>query len=71
MTNTELLNQVISASGYKKTFVAKKIGLSYQGFLNKIYGKSEFLTSEVKCLCDLLGLTNEERDLIFFAGKVD
>ena len=35
MTNTELLREKIDQSGYKLRFIAKKIGITYQGLLNK------------------------------------
>ena len=34
MTNTELLREKIDQSGYKLRFIAKKIGITYQGLLN-------------------------------------
>ena len=42
MTNTALLREKIDESGYKIRFVAKKIGITYQGFLKKINNESEF-----------------------------
>lgn len=71
MTDVELLQKVLDESGFRMDFVAKKMGLTYQGFRNKVTGKSEFKTREVTKLCDILGLTSEMRDRIFFARKVD
>ena len=42
MTNTELLREKIDQSGYKLRFIAKKIGITYQGLLNKINNRSEW-----------------------------
>lgn len=67
MTNTELLREKIDQSGYKLRFIAKKIGITYQGLLNKINNRSEFRANEIQALYDLLGLTEEERVAIFFA----
>ena len=53
MTNTDLLKAKIESSGYKLKYIAAKIGLSYQGFLNKINNKTEFTAPEIKGLCDL------------------
>ena len=36
MTNTERLRKIISNSGLKYSYIAEKIGLTYQGFKNKI-----------------------------------
>lgn len=68
MTNTKLLREKIDLSGYKLQFIAKKLGLTYQGFLNKINNRSEFRAGEIQILYDLLGLTEEERVSIFFVS---
>lgn len=68
MTNTKLLREKIEQSGYKLRFIAEKIGITYQGFLNKINNRSEFRANEIQVLYDLLGLTEEERVAIFFAS---
>lgn len=65
MTNTALLRKKIDESGYKLRFIAKQIGITYQGFLKKINNESEFKASEIKGLQDLLNLTDEIRDKIF------
>lgn len=67
MTNTELLREKIDQSGYKLRFIAEKIGITYQGLLNKINNRSEFRANEIQALYDLLDLTEEERVAIFFA----
>ena len=71
MTNTCLLRNKIESSGYKMQFVAQKIGLTYQGFLNKLNNKSEFRANEIQRLYRLLDLTEQERVNIFFAEDVD
>lgn len=65
MTDTELLREKIENSGYKLQFIAKSLGLTYQGLLNKINNRSEFRASEIQALYDLLGLTEKERVAIF------
>lgn len=67
MTDTVLLKKKIDASGYKIKYIAASIGLSYQGFLNKINNKTEFCAPEIKALCDLLKIPVEEKEQIFFA----
>lgn len=69
MTNTELLEEKINKSGYKKSHIAKTIGLkSTLGLAKKIRNENEFKASEIDALCVLLKIdTLEERDLIFFA----
>lgn len=71
MTNTELLREKIALSGYKMTFIAQKCGLTYQGFLNKLNNESEFRSGEILALRELLDISCEEADAIFFAKAVD
>ena len=67
MTNATLLKAKIDASGYKMKYVADRIGLTYQGFLNKIRNKTDFTAPEIKGLCGLLHIETEEMEQIFFA----
>lgn len=71
MTNTELLRKKIDDSGYKMAFIAEKCGLTHQGFLNKLNNKTEFTMSEACILRDILNMTSEEFEAIFFASKVE
>ncbi len=71
MTDTELLKDAIRKSGLKMQFVAEQLDLSYQGLNNKINNRSEFKTSEIQKLCNLLFLGVEDREQIFFANRVD
>ena len=72
MTNTELLEEKITKSGLKKSYIAKAIGLSPYGLTLKIHNENEFKASEIEKMCILLGIDNlEERCAIFFASKVD
>ena len=66
MTNTALLRKKIDESGYKLHFIAKQIGITYQGFLKKINNESEFKAKEIMILCDLLKIDIQEKELIFF-----
>ena len=71
MTDTARLREKIEESGYRLGFIADKLGVSYQGFLNKLNNQTEFKASEIQCLCDLLHLKAREKEAIFFARKVD
>lgn len=71
MTKTKLLRQKIDDSGYKIAFVAKQCGLTYQGFLKKLNNETEFKVSETMVLKELLHLTDEEWEEIFFKNDVD
>lgn len=71
MTNTSLLRKKLDESGYKLRFIAKQLGITYQGFLKKINNETEFKASEIQALKEFLNLTDEERDKIFFTLYVD
>lgn len=66
MTNTELLREKLDKSGYKLTFVAQQLDLSYQGFLNKVSNKSDFTAPEIAKLKELLHLSAQDCNDIFF-----
>jgi hypothetical protein len=63
--NTKLLQQKIKDSGLKMGFIAEKLGRSRQALSDKIQGKTEFLPSEIRILCELLHLSDDDRCLIF------
>lgn len=67
MTNTSLLEEFIEKSGYKKSFIISKLGISRYGFALKCTNKSEFKASEIEVLCNLLKIGNKDRMNIFFA----
>jgi DNA-binding XRE family transcriptional regulator len=67
MTDSARLKSVIAASGLKKTFIAEKLKLSYQGYLKKENGKSDFMAKEISILKDLLKLSNKEVSEIFLS----
>jgi hypothetical protein len=69
VTNKELLEKKIDKSGYKKSYIAKAIGLkSAYGLANKINGVTEFKAREINKLCEILKIDSlEEKERIFFA----
>lgn len=68
LTNSKLLREKIKQSGYRISFIADKMGITYQAFLNKINNESEFKAREIQVLYDILKLSADERDAIFFAA---
>lgn len=68
MTNTSLLERYIERSGYKRSFIAAKIGISPYSLALKIDNKFEFKASEIQTLCNLLGIDTKDRMDIFFAN---
>lgn len=69
MTNTELLEKKISDSGLMKKYIAKMLNISPYCLAKKIRNESEFKTSEISILCNLLVIkTLKEKEEIFFTN---
>lgn len=66
MTNTDLLLKHVHDSGLKLKFIAESLGITPFGLSNKIHNKTEFKATEIRKMKELLNLSNEERDKIFF-----
>ena len=69
MTNTTLLERYIAESGYKKSYLAKALGLkSTTALTSKVRNLTEFKAREIDVLCELLNMRDwETREAIFFA----
>lgn len=67
MTNTEALKESISDHGLTLTFVAKKLNISREALYHKLNGNTDFWASEILTLRNLLNLSPEEFNAIFFA----
>lgn len=63
--NTQLLDEKIEESGLKLGFIVDTLGLSRQGFDKKRKGITPFKAPEIYVLCDLLKISNTERESIF------
>ena len=69
MTNTNMLNELIEASGKKIGYLAEACGLSRQGFDNCRNNKAEFNAKHIKILCKELNITKlTEKERVFFAN---
>lgn len=66
MTDSELLKKKIAESGISMSYIAKKVGISREGLYKKINNISEFKASEIFAIKEILNLSAEERDDIFF-----
>ena len=67
MVDTQYLEEIISSSGKKKSYLAEKIGCSIQTLRLKCKNEYDFTTSEVDALCTELGITKlTEKEKIFF-----
>jgi len=72
MTNTELLRKAIKAAGLKISAVMEALGIkSYTTMREKINNVKNFTVGEIEILCELLKLTPEQREQIFFANGTE
>ena len=70
MVNTQLLDDKIESSGLKRGFIVDKLGLSRFGFDKKLKGQTPFRVAEIYVLCDLLNISESDKQAIFFADEV-
>ena len=63
----ERMEAAIKESGIKYSAIAKKLNIADTSFRNKRKGLTEFTQTEISAFCDLLGLSDELRNQIFFA----
>ena len=68
MTDKNLLYYFVKRAGFKNKDIAEAIGITPSGYTLKISNKSDFRQREIKTICDMLSLTVEERDRVFFAN---
>lgn len=71
MTNRIELENKVKASGYRTDFICEKLGITYQAWLNKLKNVSEFKQSEIAKLSEILDLTHDEINTIFFTEEYD
>jgi len=65
-----LLLYEINKRGFSVSSVSESIGMSPTSLYNRIRGDVEFRVTEIDSITQLLNLTSEERDSIFFANTV-
>ncbi len=71
MVDTQHLGKKIEDSGLKTSFIVEKLGISRQAFDFKRRNIRKFRIAEIYVLCDLLNITDNERQEIFFANEVN
>ncbi len=69
--NDKLLIEEIEKSLISKNQIAVKLGITRQAFYKKLSGEREFKASEIKKLTEILCLSVEKVNDIFFADFVD
>ena len=71
MTNTKELEIILLKRGKTKKDIAKLLNRSLQTIYNKINNVVDFTGREIMAISEYLQLSNEEREIIFFALDVD
>lgn len=71
MTDTIELKSILVKKGLTLKKLSTIIGISTTTLSYKINNKREFSSSEIAAMQEVLDLTKEERDRIFFAKDVD
>lgn len=67
MTNTQMLLDCIEASGLKRNYIARMLGITTYSLAQKIHNIREFKASEIYTLCRVLGIKSPETiEDIFF-----
>lgn len=69
MLNARELKACIVRKGYTQEAIAKEIGITARTMSSKVRGKSEFGVDEATKIKELLNLTADEMDNIFFARQ--
>ena len=71
MTDTKSLKMAIMRADVSHEEVAYRLGIARETLWKKINNITEFKAREIMLLQDILHLSNEQRDAIFFREKGD
>lgn len=71
MTDFEALKKKINDSGMTIVAICEKSGILRETLYNRFKGVGDFTATEMVALSDVLNMTNDERDAIFFAKQVE
>lgn len=71
LVDTQYLVRKIDESGIKKQKICEELGISRTVWARRISGKSSFRMLECNKIAEVLGLTQEEYEKIFFAEQVN
>ena len=69
--NYSKFREAVAYVGISNREIAKLLGISEQSLYNKETGKTEFKNSEIKLLSQILSLSLDKVNDIFFDGKVN
>lgn len=69
--NCAELRAAIARVGVSKREISAQLGVSEQAFYNKLNGRAEFKSSEIVKLSEMLALSMDDVNHIFFSGCVN
>ncbi len=70
MFNENKLRGKMAEKRYSVNDLAKALGINYSTFYRKSIGKSEFTRSEIQRIADILHLSIQDIQDIFFTGEL-
>lgn len=72
MVDTDKLKGLLVSKGFRQEDAAKQIGISTQTLNGKINNKTDFLSSEIEQLCELLEIRDAKTVVeVFFSKNVN
>lgn len=67
MLDVELLDQIISASGLKKSYIAERLGITRPTLYKILDGTNDITNRQIDVLCEILNITRlSDKEKIFF-----
>lgn len=69
--NYRELKAAIARADIPNKVLANRLGLSEQAYYNKVSGRTEFKNSEIKKMAEMLDLSMESVNRIFFDSSVN
>lgn len=70
MFNRNLFRSKVIAAGLTLEKIAQKMGIDPSTLDRKMSGVSDFSRAEIQSVCEILKLSNAERDAIFFDSEL-
>lgn len=68
MVRTDILKQKKEELGIQTKYIVERLGISRQGYYNRLNGKTPFKLAEVQTLCEIFHITSlREKNDIFFS----
>ena len=69
MLNKKMLEKRIQQKGLKKSYIAERLGISRATLCSMLNNRTEFRVSQVRILCELLDINDEETLLAIFFSQ--